>query len=184
MWNATWRTSAHRRATRRPLAHWPPGWRTRSTLSGGGRQLLVLLGRYRRVRALVLGSVPAAALADAVQDASDTERASRWFFLERKISEPFCTTKDLGTGQGLAIAWSIVTRRHGGRSRSRAPWARGPPFAFVCRFRATQRPALGNRRCPACSTAHASWRLSQGPSPKGGAGGATGSVGRKARCTT
>jgi len=50
--------------------------------------------------------------------------------IRNRIFDPFVTTKELGkgTGQGLAIAWSIVVDKHGGSLRFNSEAGRGTTF--------------------------------------------------------
>ncbi|MCC6213431.1 MAG: PAS domain-containing protein [Polyangiaceae bacterium] len=67
--------------------------------------------------------------ADAVIEFADTGGGIPEAIRER-IFEPFFTTKAVGkgTGQGLALAWSVITERHGGRIEVESEVGRGTTF--------------------------------------------------------
>jgi signal transduction histidine kinase len=77
--------------------------------------------------------------------------------IEERIFDPFFTTKDVGfgTGQGLAIAHSIVSGRHGG-SLTHEPGRGGCGARFVIRLRLE--PAADTAGAPAHARDETHWR--------------------------
>ncbi|MFN8631409.1 MAG: ATP-binding protein [Chloroflexota bacterium] len=64
-----------------------------------------------------------------------------------QIFTPFFTTKERGRGTGLGLSTvQGIVEQAGGRSRSRAEWARGRPSGSSCRL--SRRPRLGPPRTP------------------------------------
>jgi signal transduction histidine kinase len=70
--------------------------------------------------------------------------------IRSRVFEPFFTTKDVGkgTGQGLAMAHSIIVKKHGGKIWLKAKPERGPrsSFAFALKWE-------GPKPMPHCLTA-------------------------------
>jgi PAS domain S-box-containing protein len=63
------------------------------------------------------------------------------------IFEPFFTTKEVGsgTGQGLALAWSLVTEKHGGTLSYETAVGHGTTFFVRLHCAGKSRPAAGVR---------------------------------------
>ncbi len=59
--------------------------------------------------------------------------------LEDRIFDPFFTTKDIGkgSGQGLAIAYSIIQQKHGGSLRYTGSEGEGASFAITLPYQAS-----------------------------------------------
>jgi PAS domain S-box-containing protein len=65
--------------------------------------------------------------------------------VQSRVFEPFFTTKELGrgTGQGLAIAWSIVTQRHRGSLSFESTLGKGTTFRVRLPVSGQALPATG-----------------------------------------
>ena len=68
-----------------------------------------------------------------------------------RIFEPFFTTKDVGrgTGQGLAMVYSSVVKRHGGTVTFETETGRGTTFIISLPFKARGETETGTPRSPA-----------------------------------
>jgi K+-sensing histidine kinase KdpD len=66
---------------------------------------------------------------------------------QKRIFEPFFTTKVVGkgTGQGLALAYQVVTRRHGGTIRFETEIGKGTTFVIRLPGAEETRPASSAR---------------------------------------
>nr|WP_246345816.1 ATP-binding protein [endosymbiont of Lamellibrachia barhami] len=65
--------------------------------------------------------------------------------IQKRVFDPFFTTKEVGkgSGQGLAIAWSVIVDKHGGTIEVESEDGKGT--TFIIRLPVKQSGHKGNR---------------------------------------